>query len=199
VLGGDLTAGPALAVTVTVLGRAVAPRSRHGAVPGDRLWVTGELGGARAALTAWLDGRPPATAARAAFAHPVPRIGAASWLAGEGATAMMDLSDGLAGDAPHLAAASAVGLEIDLGRLPIHPSVHAEASSRGEAAAVFAAVGGEDYELLVAMPAAFDGAEGCEAATGTALHAVGRVVAGEGAHLLLDGVPVRLEGFRHRL
>ena len=63
----------------------------------------------------------------------MPRLRAGAWLAQQGATAMLDISDGLAGDAEHLAAASGVALEIDLARLPIHPSVHAEAAREGEA------------------------------------------------------------------
>jgi thiamine-monophosphate kinase len=197
VLGGDLSTGPGLALTVTVLGHAAHPVARRGARPGDGIWVTGELGGARAALVAWSAGRKPAAGARGAFAHPTPRVAAGQWLAAHGATAMLDLSDGLAGDATHLAAASGVGISIDLSALPIHSSVHAEAESMGEAACRFAAVGGEDYELLVALPAGFDGAADLEAATGTSLRAVGVVVEGAGARFLHDGVAVALDGFRH--
>ncbi len=199
VLGGDLTAGAVLSLAVTVFGHAATPLSRRGARPGDRLWVTGDLGGARAALMAWVAGRTPAKAARAAFAHPVPRLRAGQWLARHGATAMLDISDGLAGDALHLAAASAVGLEIDLEALPIHASVHAEARLAVESSPAFAATGGEDYELLVSMPAGFDGRADLEAATGTVIRPVGMVVAETGVRFRLDGDVVPLEGFRHPL
>lgn len=197
-IGGDLTGGDALSLTVTAFGRAVTPLSRRGAQVGDGVWVTGVLGGARAALVEWQAGRVPAAAARFAFARPQSRHRAAQWLAGQGATAMMDISDGLAGDAPHLAAASGASLEIDLARVPVHPSVHAVAASRGEIAAHFAAVGGEDYELLLTLPASFASGGVADAATGVALTRVGTVVAGAGVRLLAEGRPVELEGFRHR-
>jgi len=99
ILGGDLTSGKQWAVVITVFGRASRRMSRVGAVPGDGIWVTGTLGGARAALQAWTTSMEPDAEARRAFAHPMPRIAAAQWLAQHGATAMMDLSDGLGGDA----------------------------------------------------------------------------------------------------
>ena len=75
VLGGDLSSGPSLALTVTVFGHArPAPMSRRGAQPGDGVYVTGALGAARAALLDWFDGETPSPAARMAFARPQPRI-----------------------------------------------------------------------------------------------------------------------------
>ena len=94
--------------------------------------------------------------ARARFAHPEPRIAAGRWLARHGARAMIDLSDGLAGDTWHLAAASGVALEIDLNTIPVVPEVPEEAARLGVPPERFAAEGGEDYELLVALPARFD-------------------------------------------
>lgn len=182
VLGGDLTAGSAWSATITVMGRAARPMHRRGARAGDGVWVTGRLGGARAALYAWRAGGDPDPEARAAFARPEPRIGAGVWLAAHGATAMMDMSDGLAGDAGHIAAASAVALEIDLARLPMHPSVP------GPDSALFAAAGGDDYELLVTLPGSFSP----ESAAGVPLTRIGTVLEGRGVRLLHDGTPVRL-------
>lgn len=196
VLGGDVSGGGTLALAVTVLGRADRVPGRGGARPGDGVWVTGTLGGARAALLAWLDGRAPAPAARLAFAHPEPRLAAGRWLAAQGATAMLDVSDGLGGDAPHLAAASGVRLVLELERLPIHPSVHAEAARSGTPAAVVAATGGEEYELLVTLPPEADGSA-CEPATGVPLTRIGTVTAGAGVEARLQGAEVALTGFRH--
>src|ERR1019366_6207245 len=108
---------------------------------------------------AWTTSIEPDPAARVAFAHPVPRIGVAQWLAAHGATAMMDLSDGLGGDAEHLAAASGVQLQIELERLPLHASVAPAAHRIGEPPELFGAIAGEDYELLVTLPGGFAGAE----------------------------------------
>src|SRR5262249_20885831 len=159
------------AIDITVLGRAERPVKRAGARPGDGLWVSGTLGGARAALGAWQRGQSPSAAARASFAHPMPRIAVGLELARAGATAMLDLSDGLAGDAVHIAEHSGVAIEIDLARVPRHPDAPD---------ARFAALGGEDYELLAAMPAAFGEreADGIASRTGVALARIGVVLPG---------------------
>jgi len=191
VLGGDLSRGDAISLAITVMGSAAHPMRRTGARPGDGVWVTGELGGARAALTAFIAGREPEAAARQRFARPEPRIAAGRWLASEGAHAMLDLSDGLAGDAGHLAAASGVAVRIELERIPAHRSVAAEAARAGEPAAVFAAKGGEDYELLVALPADFAGGQGFT------LTRVGEIRPGAGLRLEQDGAPVVLAGYEH--
>lgn len=199
VLGGDLSAGPVWALAITVIGRAALPVSRRGARPGDGIWVTGALGGARAALETWRRGAEPEAEARRSFAHPVPRLQAGRWLAAHGATAMLDLSDGLAGDAVHLAAASAVELRLELDHLPVAPSVSGSAAALGIGPARFAAEGGEDYELLVALPAEFgrDGAEAFLAEVAIPLSRIGTVAAGAGLRLVLGGAEIALAGFDH--
>ena len=199
VLGGDLSAAPYWSIAVTVVGRVARPVTRAGARPGDGLWVTGELGGARAALEAWLRGDHPAPAARAAFAHPVPRLAAGAWLAAHGAAAMLDVSDGLAGDARHLAAASGVLLTIELDRLPVALAAAAEAGRLKLAAPLFAGQGGEDYELFVALPPGFGAAEAgaFRTATGVALTRIGAVEPGSGVRLLLGKDEVSLTGYDH--
>lgn len=199
VLGGDLSAGPCWQVTVTVLGRTHRPISRREAKPGDSLWITGTLGGARAALEAWRHGIEPAPAARLAFARPQPRIRAGQWLAREGASAMIDISDGLGGDAGHIAAASGVGIALEIEKVPPHPSVVAVAHLLGLTPAHFAALGGEDYELLVALPGFFNGQHDCEAATGVSLTRIGTVVQGAGLQATLHGEPIALPGYSHTL
>jgi thiamine-monophosphate kinase len=199
VLGGDLSAGPAWSVAVTVLGRAERPVTRAGASPGDGIWVTGVLGGARAALEAWRRGDSPAADARRAFAHPEPRIAAGRWLSGHGARAMLDLSDGLAGDVEHLAAASEVRIDLTLEMVPVAAAAIAEARRLDLPVQQFAAEGGEDYELLVAMPGDF-GAAGVrefEAACRIALTRVGTVKVGGGVRIELAGRPLALRGYDH--
>lgn len=199
VLGGDLSRAAEWVINVTVVGRAARPVNRAGARAGDQIWVSGRLGGARAALVSWLAGMEPAPDARRAFAAPTPRIGLGQQLAAAGASAMIDLSDGLGGDAGHLAAASVCRLEIDLALVPLHPDVTAQAAREGVAPAIFAAQGGEDYELLAALPHNFtdESAARLTRDTGVALTRIGRVVTGQGVTFRLEGGEVRLTGYDH--
>jgi thiamine-monophosphate kinase len=199
VLGGDLAAAPLWTLAITVVGRTRRPMSRRGARPGDGIWVTGSLGGARAALAAWQAGRIPLESLRTAFARPRARIAAGQWLAAAGAHAMMDLSDGLAGDAHHLANASGVALELTLDRLPVADGVAGEAERQGRSPAEFAAEGGEDYELLVALPPEFGTAESdrFQAACGLPLTRLGGVSEGRGVTMRLGAQVVTPSGFDH--
>lgn len=164
IVGGDLTRGSELSIGVTVLGSVERALERGGARAGDALWVTGRLGGPRLALQALESGAAPAPEHRYRFAHPVPRLAEARWLAAHGATAAIDLSDGIAADAGHVAAASGVRIVVDLSRLP----VIAGGTTRD------AAEGGEEYELIVTAPHALDRAA-FEREFGIPLTGIGRV------------------------
>jgi thiamine-monophosphate kinase len=190
VLGGDLVRSPRYLVDVCVLGVVQRPVRRSGARPGDGLWVTGRLGGVGLALAALGAGRRLAPAVRRRFARPVPRIAAGRWLARRGARAMIDISDGLAGDAGHLAAASGVGVSVELERVPCWPGVTPRAAARS----------GEEYELLVAMPRSFGavGARAFHRATGLLLTRIGACTAGRGVRMTDDGRPIMPPpGFDH--
>ena len=112
---------------------------------------------------------------------------------------MIDLSDGLAGDARNLAAASACTIELDLDSLPVGEGVAPVAARLGEDARAFAAAGGEDYELLVVLPPDFveSHAAAFAESTGVPLTRIGRVHQGEGTRLRLDGREVTISGFDH--
>jgi thiamine-monophosphate kinase len=174
--GGDVVAAPVLTVCVTVVGWADCARElvgRDGAHAGDLVGVTGQLGG-----------RP---------SRPVPRLREGQALARAGASAMIDISDGLAVDARHVGEAGGVSLEIELERLPLAEGV--PGYERGASA-------GEDYELCFTVPAA--ARTRVEAALREAGGAqptwIGRVSDGPPGARLLDehGEVRRLEGYEHR-
>jgi thiamine-monophosphate kinase len=167
IAGGDLVAGPALTIAVTVMGWARDERElvgRDGARESDLVGVTGELGGAAAGL-AVLEGRADGPREHLARTlRPRPRLAEGRALAAAGASAMLDLSDGLALDARRLGEASGVRLELDTEALPRAAGVTTE----------LAATGGEDYELcFCAPPGARDAAEAAAAVTW-----IGRAAAG---------------------
>jgi len=162
-VGGDTSGGPALSLAVTALGEAEQVVTRAGARPGDRLVVTGPLGAAAAGLALLerddgparaLLGRFPGLAA--AHRRPAPDLGMGPRLALAGATAMVDVSDGLAGDAAHLAEASGVGVEIRDAALPLAPGVAEAAALLGRDPVELALGGGEDFVLAAALPRAAD-------------------------------------------
>jgi thiamine-monophosphate kinase len=142
-----------VSIVVSVTGEVGPGRAvrRRGARPGDRIVVTGSLGGAAAGLRlasqrSWSEDERDALRRSV---RPVPRVGEAAILSAHGVTAMMDVSDGLALDLSRLCRASEVGARIEIARVPVHP-----AATQGEALG-----GGEDYELLATLPGP-DAAEG---------------------------------------
>jgi len=210
IAGGDVTRAPALTLAVTVVGHAAAADAfvaRAGAQPGDLLVLTGEIGAAAAgrlllehpALAAELS-ESTARELRQRQLDPLPRLRSGRALADNGARAMIDLSDGLAADAGHLARAGGVALEIEAGSLPLADGVAKVAAAAGRDPLELAVSGGEDYELLAALPpdqlapASKANREAGEAK----LTPIGEVMAGEGAEIRLPGGG-RLEaaGFDH--
>jgi thiamine-monophosphate kinase len=207
IAGGDVVAAPVLTVAVTAVGWAEREEElvgRSGALPGDLVGVTGALGAAGAAL-AVLSGRAPHTpasqAALARAASPVPRLPEGRALVRAGVHAMIDLSDGLASDAAHIARASGVALRVQLSALPCADGVAEVAAALEQPPWQLAASGGEDYELcFCAGPADRASVERAVAHCGdTEVTWVGHVVDGEPGIALSDGEhDVRIEGFEHR-
>lgn len=207
VAGGDVVRSPVLFLAVTVVGHANSAEAlvtRSGARPGDIAFVTGSLGAAAAGL-ALLDGRASRDALGTALAEgliarqcdPSARLEAGSALARHGVSAMIDISDGLAADARHVARASGVRIVLDVPAELVAEGVTEVARGVGRDPFELAMAGGEDYELFATV---------AEEKTETALAAVrttsldpvvvGRVEEGEGV-VLRDprGREVSFEGW----
>jgi thiamine-monophosphate kinase len=208
IAGGDVVSAPALTVSVTVVGWADREGElvgRDGALPGDLIGVTGTLGSAAAAL-AVLEGRAANSRDSARLLDrmraPVPRLSQGRALAKAGVHAMIDLSDGIATDAAHLARASAAALRIELARLPLERGVEQVCAELGLPAWQLAATGGEDYELCFCVArerrARVERALAACGAVGVTW--IGDVADGAPGLSLLGerGDEARLGGFEHR-
>lgn len=145
-IGGDTTRGP-LSICVSVIGfvEPGAALRRDGAKPGDDVWVSGTLGDAAAALALWRAGKVMPDALRHRLDRPTPRVALGRALIGI-AHAGIDVSDGLLADLGHVANASAVGIEIEIDRLPASSALIALAAD-DEQRRRWQATGGDDYEL----------------------------------------------------
>jgi thiamine-monophosphate kinase len=187
IAGGDVVTGPALVVAVAVTGWAESEDElvgRDGARPGDLIAVSGELGGSEAGRRLLEDGRREPAELVTRHLRPQPRLREGRALARAGARAMIDVSDGVATDARHLAGRSGVELRIELDRLPLAPGVTPEQ----------AATGGDDFELLVAVPPELR----TDAEAAAPLSWIGSAAEGSGLVLLGPDGPVEgLAGYEH--
>jgi thiamine-monophosphate kinase len=147
VAGGNLSEARRLFISVTLIGAAGRRFVRRsGARPGDAVYVTGTLGEAALGLRLLRRNRAARGPAVRRYGEPIPRLQAGAALAASGcASAMIDVSDGLLQDLGHIAAASGVGAQIEIGRIPCSNAVR-------RAGIDLALHGGEDYELLFTVP-----------------------------------------------
>ncbi|QDG78199.1 thiamine-phosphate kinase [Labrenzia sp. PHM005] len=210
--GGDtIRSSNGLQVSITAIGEVEAGNAvrRCGAKPGDQLFVTGTIGDAAAGLKARLD---PEFCRRSRldedqekhildrYLLPRPRTRMAPIIA-KYASASMDVSDGLLSDARHIATASAVDMHIDLEAVPLSMTM---AHIKEAAPETFFSClnGGDDYEILAAVPAQDAAAFAADSeVAGCRVHAIGRVEEGTGGvHLSKNGAPLaagQSAGFRH--
>ncbi|HEV7451154.1 MAG TPA: thiamine-phosphate kinase [Pseudonocardiaceae bacterium] len=181
IVGGDVASSAELVVSLTALGdlQGRAPVTRGGARAGDVLGLCGRLGWSAAGLAVLRRGFRSPLAVVGAHRVPEPPYRAGPQAAAAGATAMIDVSDGLLADAGHLADASGVGIDIDSAAMPVPSRLVEVASALGADVRHWVLTGGEDHALLASFPA------GVALPAGWA--ALGRVREGRG--VTVDGAP----------
>lgn len=185
--GGDLSSAERFTAHITACGTAPAGRAltRAGASEGDLIYVSGELGGSalglEKVLAGVMDEGDPATDRHL---RPTPRLALGVALREAGATAAMDLSDGLSSDLSRLARASGLRAQLDLQQVPVF-----EGASRAQALH-----GGEEYELLFTAPAKLGVPD---VMAGSPITRIGEMQRGEGVFSAGDGRRLGIEGFDH--
>jgi thiamine-monophosphate kinase len=207
ICGGDLTASSELFVVVVATGHAESEDElvgRDGARPGDAIGVTGRLGGAGAGLILLerKDHGLPIDVGEALIERhrrPTPRLATGQALAKAGVHAMIDVSDGIASDVERIADESGVAIDVWLERLPLDEGVDEVAALAGRPPQDMAASCGEDYELLVSVPAeARVEAEAAAKSSGAPITWIGEVREGSGVRLLdASGDSRELAGWDH--
>jgi thiamine-monophosphate kinase len=178
VVGGDVTRGDQLVVAVTVLGACtVSPVLRSGAEPGDVLALAGRQGWAAGGLAVLGRGFRSPRVLVEAYRRPEPPYDAGPEAADAGATAMIDLSDGLLSEAAHLARESGVAIDVRTSALEVPEPLHAVAAATGSDPLRYVLGGGDDHALLATFPSAQAVPEGWRV--------IGSVLEGEG--VTVDG------------
>jgi thiamine-monophosphate kinase len=213
VVGGDTSLADRIVLSVSVIGEVAqgGAVTRAGARPGDRLVVTGALGAAAGGLRL-ADADPELVRSAiasdwgrgllTAHVRPTARVGEGQTLAAGGATAMIDLSDGLAIDLSRLCRESEVAAAVELDRVPVSPALKELAGVLPIDPLELALSGGEDYELLATLPpqAVGPAASRLQERFGTPLADVGEIREGEGVVALeSDGTerPLDAKGWDH--
>ena len=206
IAGGNISRSPGpLIVDVTVTG-TVRPRrilTRGGGRPGEGLYLTGTIGAAAAGLAALQTGQRTEPVAGCVRRHqrPEPRARIGMLLGrNRAASACMDLSDGLADAVRQVAEASGTGATIDASLLPIDPGARAWFASQGGDPVAAAISGGDDFELLFAVPKKRTGRLRTvkSAARGVPLTRIGELTSSKEIVIVRDGLAQQMpEGFRH--
>jgi thiamine-monophosphate kinase len=180
VVGGDVTAADGVVVSITVVGETdQEPVLRSGARVGDVVAITGRLGWAGAGLHVLGRGFRSPRVLVEAYRRPEPPYEEGPRGAREGATAMIDVSDGLLADLAHIAEESSVGIDLDADAFVVPEPIADVAAATNADPRTFLLTGGDDHTLAATFPADRGAPEGWSV--------VGRVVEGEG-EVTVDGV-----------
>jgi thiamine-monophosphate kinase len=178
IVGGDLTTATEVVIAITVMGTCeIAPVLRNGAQPGDVVALAGRQGWAAAGLAVLGRGFRSPRALVEAYKHPEPPYAAGAAAAHAGATAMIDVSDGLLADAGHIAAGSGVAIDIDRSAFELADPMRAVGSALGVDPMQFIFGGGDDHAILATFPA--------DATLPEGFTVIGSVVDGDG--VTVDG------------
>lgn len=178
VVGGDVTRADQIVIAVSVLGAVrQAPVLRSGARPGDVLALCGRQGWAAGGLAVLGRGFRSPKVLVEAYRRPVPPYAAGPTAAEAGATALIDVSDGLLAEAGHVASASGVAIDVRAAELEVAEPLHAVAAAIGADPLTFVLTGGDDHSLLATFPA--------EAALPEGWRVIGAVADGQG--VTVDG------------
>jgi thiamine-monophosphate kinase len=192
--GGNISAGHRLSLDLFAVGRGhetIFP-TRSGARPGYGAYCSGPLGLARGGLEALICKDPAFKELIAAFKSPSARFDAAQVLAANNVDCVIDISDGLAGDAQHIATASGISIEFDLSNAPIDPALAMFCEKYNLNPVDMVLAGGEDYELLFACPpATFDKVK----KELPQAYQVGICLAFQGEHIV--NLPAGVSSFQH--
>ncbi len=184
VVGGDVTASDAVTIAITALEQADATVPRSGAAAGDRVAFAGTLGLAAAGYAALSRGFRSPRAAVEAHRVPTPPYGQGAIARAAGASAMIDVSDGLLADLGHIARASGVRIDLDTEYIPIDAHVITVAEALGRHPVSFVLSGGDDYALVGTFPDDVAIPDGW-----TRIGTVSEVAAGDHARVTVDGEP----------
>ena len=197
-IGGDTTRGP-LSMTLTIHGLVDANKAvrRSGAKPGDKIYLSGEIGAAALAVS-FLEAPNRNEADWVVLLnklqHPQPRVDLGPYLQAY-ATSAIDVSDGLSADLNHICAASHVGASLDLDAIPVHPLVK---KYLGEKAIDFALRGGDDYELCFTVSPEHERVLLRDlAAANLSCYCIGEIEVGSGLRIKADATALAAQGYQH--
>lgn len=206
-VGGNITRGDRFSATVSVIGETENRIGRGSADIGDLVVLTGTIGGSEAGRMLALEEIAPTIIVPdirerlvSKYMRPYPPLGIGEMMAKIGATAMIDISDGLLADIAHIAESSNLGITIDVTSLPLHPDLVRLSELAEIDPFEIAAISGEEFELVFTIPpTSVETAREIAQVFATKITVIGEAEAGNGLEVFRAGVPARFDylGWRH--